>query len=236
VRNYPLIIPSIIDGGTIAANDRISQRWSFAMTAIQSKSAFLYQEIRRALREGRYAPGQRIDPAALGDEFHASATPVRFALYRLVGEGLIADHGRNGLHVPLPTEVVLRDQYDWMRRLLLMACDIHFGTALAAAGTLAIASDATDLSGATWLLFDAIARSADHRSLHRAVEQVNDRLAPVRRIGLKFVGDAAEELASLARLWQQRDRQALEAALDAYHARRAQLVPRIVASLDEARD
>lgn len=206
------------------------------MTALQSKSAFVYHEIRRALRAGRYAPGQRIDPAALGDEFHASATPVRFALYRLVGEGLVADHGRNGLHVPLPTEVVLRDQYDWMRRLLLMACSIHFGTALAEAETLAAMSEAADLAGATWLLFDAIARSADHRSLHRAVEQVNDRLAPVRQIALRLVDDAREELSVLAAHWQQRDRQALETGLNAYHARRAQLVPRIVASLDEHSD
>jgi DNA-binding GntR family transcriptional regulator len=203
------------------------------MTAIQSKSAFLYQEIRRALREGRYAPGQRIDPAALGDEFHASATPVRFALYRLVGEGLIADHGRNGLHVPLPTEVVLRDQYDWMRRLLLMACAIHFAAPSEAAVLPLELPAAEDLVRATWLLFDAIARAADHRSLYRAVEQVNDKLAPIRRIGLNFVEDAVGELSALLLHWQRRDRQALEAAIDAYHARRAQLVPSIVAALED---
>jgi DNA-binding GntR family transcriptional regulator len=206
------------------------------MAAFQSKSAFLYQEVRHALRVGRYAPGERIDPATLADEFHASATPVRFALYRLVGEGLIADHGRSGLHVPLPTEVVLRDQYDWMRRLLLMACAIHFAaTPDVPVSPLELpASD--DLARTTWLLFDAIARAADHRSLHRAVEQVNDRLAPVRRIGLKLVGDAIDELSTLLRHWQKRDRPALETAIDDYHARRAQLVPRIVAALGDGGD
>ena len=205
------------------------------MTANQSKSAFLYQEVRRALRSGRYVPGQRIDPAALADEFNASATPVRFALYRLVGEGLIADHGRNGLRVPLPNEVTLRDHYDWMRRLLLMACAIHFAAPDASLLPVELPA-ADDLALATWLLFDAIARGADHRSLYRAVEQVNDRLAPVRRIGLKLVGDALDELSALLRHWQQRDRPALEAAIDAYHARRAQLVPRIVAALEDGRD
>lgn len=206
------------------------------MTAIQSKSAFLYQEVRRALRSGRYMPGQRIDPAALADEFNASATPVRFALYRLVGEGLIADHGRNGLRVPLPNEVALRDQYDWMRRLLLMACAIHFASPCGAGELPAELPAADDIARATWLLFDAIARAANHRSLYRAVEQVNDRLAPVRRVGSKLVGDAIDELSALLRHWQQRDRQALEAAIDAYHARRAQLVPRIVASLGDGGD
>lgn len=82
------------------------------MSPIHSKSAFLYGQVRRALQAGRYVPGQRIDPATLAAEFNTSPTPVRFALYRLVGEGLIADHARSGLHVPLLTEVALHDLYD----------------------------------------------------------------------------------------------------------------------------
>jgi DNA-binding GntR family transcriptional regulator len=208
------------------------------MIASQSKSAFLYREVRRALRSGRYAPGQRIDPATLAEEFHASATPVRFALYRLVGEGLIADHGRSGLHVPLPTEVVLRDQFDWMRRLLLMACDISFEAPRSATGDTDTEGDqaADDLASATWRFFDAIARATDHRSLHRAVEQANDRLAPVRRIGLGLMDDAFDELSMLVRHWRQRDEQALRAGLNTYHERRTQMVPHIVASLGEHAD
>jgi DNA-binding GntR family transcriptional regulator len=61
------------------------------MNAIHSKSEFVYRKVRRALQSGRYAPGQRIDPARVATEFNTSATPVRFALYRLVGEGLVAD-------------------------------------------------------------------------------------------------------------------------------------------------
>lgn len=206
------------------------------MTTLQSKNAFLYREVRSALRLGRYAPGQRIDPATIADEFNASATPVRFALYRLVGEGLIADHGRSGLYVPLPSEVVLRDQFDWMRRLLLMACDICFDAARPATGAAGELPAAEDLSGATWQFFDTIARATDHRSLHRAIEQANDRLAPVRRIGLGLFGDAFDELAALMRHWQQRDAQGLRAGLDAYHERRARLVPQIVATLGDGGD
>ena len=192
------------------------------MIARQSKSAFLYLEVRHALRSGNYVPGQRIDPATLAEEFHASATPVRFALYRLVGEGLIADHGRNGLHVPLPTEVMLRDQYDWMRRLLLMACDVCFGTPSSVAEEMENRPPADDL-----------ARATNHRSLHHAVEHANDRLAPVRRIGLGLVDDAADELSGLLRCWQQRNEQALRGGLTAYYERRMQLVPQIVGLLGE---
>lgn len=206
------------------------------MTAIQSKTAFLYGEVRRALRSGSYVPGQGIDPATIAEEFHASATPVRFALYRLVGEGLIVDHARTGLYVPLPTEVALRDLYDWMRRLLLMACDIGLETTSAATKGPEVVSSEDDIAGSTWQLFDAIARATDHRSLHQAVGQANDRLAPVRRIGLGLVNDTIEELAALIRHWQECDIRSLRAGLNTYHERRKQLVPDIVAALGDGGD
>lgn len=201
------------------------------MSAIQSKSAFLYREIRRALRSGRYVPGQRIDPATIAEEFHTSATPVRFALYRLVGEGLIADHARSGLYVPLLTEVALRDLYDWMQRLLLMACDIGIGSKPATTADLKIVSTGDDVARLTWQLFDAIARATDHRPLHQAVKQANDRLAPIRQAGR--VDDACEELSELIRYWQDRDIGSLGAGLSTYHERRKQLVPHIVACLGD---
>ncbi|WP_218569773.1 GntR family transcriptional regulator [Pseudomonas sp. Hp2] len=139
------------------------------MNAIHSKSAFLYGQLRRALQSGRYAPGQRIDPARLAAEFDTSATPVRFALYRLVGEGLVSDHARGGLHVPLLGEVALRDLYDWMQRLLLMACDIGVAPSTEA-GRLDPAPAEHDVAKLTWKLFDAIARATAHRSLHQAVK------------------------------------------------------------------
>lgn len=94
------------------------------MSAAHSKSALLYGEVRRALQSGRYFLGQRIDPATLAAEFNTNPTPVRFAPYRLVGEGLISDHARTGLYVPLLNEIALHDLYDWMCHLWLMVCDI----------------------------------------------------------------------------------------------------------------
>ncbi|WP_434212845.1 GntR family transcriptional regulator [[Pseudomonas] boreopolis] len=200
------------------------------MNAIHSKSAFLYGQLRRALQSGRYAPGQRIDPARLAAEFDTSATPVRFALYRLVGEGLVSDHARGGLHVPLLGEVALRDLYDWMQRLLLMACDIGVAPSTEA-GRLDPAPAEHDVAKLTWKLFDAIARATAHRSLHQAVKQANDKLAPVRRAKQDLIGHAHEEISELNRYWRQRDMPALKSALRDYHERRKQLVPRIVATL-----
>lgn len=206
------------------------------MSVSHTKKALLYLQVRQALQSGHYLPGQRIDPATLAAEFHTSPTPVRFALYHLVGEGLVADHARNGLHVPLPNEVALRDLYDWMLRLLLMACEIGFTPAAHKTPGQAPPVAADDVVKATWKLFDAIAEASAHRSLHHAVKQANDRLAPIRRAAQGLIEGAHEELAELDRYWQERDIPALQAALCDYHERRKRSVPRIVAMLSEGRD
>ncbi|SEJ00709.1 GntR family transcriptional regulator [Frateuria terrea] len=206
------------------------------MDANHSKSAFVYGQVRRALRSGRYAPGQRIDPARLATEFDTSPTPVRFALYRLVGEGLVADHARSGLHVPLHTELGLRDLYDWMERLLLMACDIGVAPAFRKTEKLALGADDDDLAKLTWQLFDVIARATEHRSLHHAVQRANDQLAPVRRAAKGVLDRTHEELSQLDRYWQAREIPALKSALRDYHERRKHVVPRIVALLSEHGD
>jgi DNA-binding GntR family transcriptional regulator len=206
------------------------------MDAIHSKSAFVYRQVKRALRSGRYAPGQRIDPATLAAEFNTSPTPVRFALYRLVGESLLVDHARDGLHVPLLTEVALRDLYDWMERLLLIACDIGAMPAARKAEQLELTSADDDLITLTWQLFDAIALATAHGTLHHAVKQANDRLAPVRRAAQGLLEHRFEELSELNRHWQARDMPALKTALHEYHERRRQLVPCIVALLSERGD
>lgn len=202
------------------------------MCANHSKSALVYRQVRQALRSGLYLPGQRIDPGALAVEFNSSPTPVRAALYRLVGEGLIDDHARNGLHVPLFTELGLRDLYDWMERLLLIACDrVGLEDTPARAGSDAAPGDEGDAIERTWVLFDAIAGATAFRPLQQAIEQANDRLAPVRRAKRALIDHSDEELAELGRYWQARDIPALQAALSDYHTRRKRLVPRIVALL-----
>ncbi|WP_193725837.1 GntR family transcriptional regulator [Xanthomonas arboricola] len=203
------------------------------MSEIPSKHAVAYAQVRRALQCGRYPPGHRIDPAKLATKLKISSTPVRFALYRLVGEGQLIDHARYGFQVPLLTEVALRDLYDWMERLLRMACDIGVASVPRVPAELESTSAATDVVKQTWKLFDAIARATAHWSLHQAVRQTNDRLAPVRRAKHGLLDALEEELAELTRHWQQRDLAALSAALHAYHARRIQAVPRLVEVMHE---
>jgi DNA-binding GntR family transcriptional regulator len=197
-----------------------------------SKSAFLHREILRALQAGHYVPGQRIDPATIAAEFRTSLTPARYALYRLVGEDLIADRGRDGLHVPLPTEFSLHQLYDWMHRLLLTAFEIGFPEWAHEDVREVDLTPEDDLVKRTWHLFDAIASATGHAPLRRAVRRANDCLAPIRRHKQALLPDAFNELSELIGYWQRRDIGALRSALDRYHDRRKQLVPCIVVLLN----
>jgi DNA-binding GntR family transcriptional regulator len=203
------------------------------MNAIHTKSTFLYERIRRALQTGRYVPGQRIEPATMAREFKTSQTPVRLALYRLIGEGMISDHARGGLFVPLLSDLTLRDRYEWMERLLLVACEIGWSETPHHRRKLLTLADDSDLPKATWKLFDAIAEETGSRSLHEAVRRINDQLAPVRRAKENLIDNAYVELVDLHTAWLDRDVTAMKAGVIAYHDRRKQLVPKIVARLIE---
>lgn len=202
------------------------------MDATRSKSALVYRHVRCALRSGRYLPGQRIDPARLATDFKTSLTPVRFALYRLVGEKQLVDHAREGMQVPLLTEVALRDLYDWMERLLVTACDLGPAPVAGKSKPLKV-SPSDDLVKQTWQLFEAIIASIVHQPLQLAARQTNDRLAPIRRAKQELIEHGLEELSELNRHWQARDIPALKSALHEYHERRKQLVPCIVALLND---
>lgn len=203
------------------------------MIASQSKGARLYGQIRRALQCGRFAPGERLEPALLATEFDASLTPVRFALHQLSGERLIVDRGRDGFHMPLPTEAALRALYEWMETQLMAALD--YGAL--PNGTRQRDLDTQDsMAKATWQLFDTIARRTPQPELHIAARNANDRLAPIRTAKRTLVADARAELADLIDAWERAEIPHLKCALRAYHARRRKLVPATVHLLTEARD
>lgn len=205
------------------------------MNAMHIKSTFLHERIRRALQSGRYLPGQRIEPQAVAREFKTSVTPVRMAIHRLIGEGMIENHPRGGLYVPLLPEVDLRDRYDWMQHMLLMALEIGWSPQVRSLEAHQVVADPADIPKSTWKLFDAMAEATEQTALHQAVRRTNDQLAPVRRAKQTLIDNAHAELAELCAHWQSGEMAALKAGINAYYERRKRLVPRIVALLNAKR-
>lgn len=196
-----------------------------------SKRIYLHRTLKRTLRAGRYAPGEHLDVAALASEHGVSGAPIRLALHQLMGEGLIEDQQREGLHVPLPDDGELRQRYEWMRRLTMMACEPPARACAPVA--LTSASHKPDVATQTWQLFDSIAEAADLKDLRAAIQQANDQLAPIRHAKLDLIPNAESELAELVRLWQTRDLTNLRAELHVYFERRKMLATHIAAILRE---
>lgn len=77
----------------------------------------IYDHIKCEMISGQYAPGQRIDFAALCKKFNTSRLPIRDALNRLNGEQLVRQRPNGGYEVTPLTETDIRETYD-MRAIL----------------------------------------------------------------------------------------------------------------------
>lgn len=84
------------------------------------------EHIRSDVLAGRYLPGGRLEPHAIAREIGVSITPVREALQRLTGEGLIESGPDDGFRLGLPLERDLTAQLDWARDLALLCLQAVF--------------------------------------------------------------------------------------------------------------
>jgi DNA-binding GntR family transcriptional regulator len=128
-------------------------------TAAVAGAAHAYEQVRVAIVEGRYSPGDRLVEARLAAELGLSRTPVREALRLLQAEGLVVSERNRGSMVrPLsPTEV--DDLYGLRIRLESYAAELateratetELGKLVEAAdafGAIVRGPDAPDASGA----------------------------------------------------------------------------------------
>lgn len=76
-----------------------------------SRAEYAYVRIRQAIREGKFKPGQRMREIELAEKFDVSRTPIREAIRRLAGEGLIEDVAGRGLTVTQFTMPQVRELY-----------------------------------------------------------------------------------------------------------------------------
>jgi DNA-binding GntR family transcriptional regulator len=88
-----------------------------------SGRARAYEEIRRAIIEGRYRAGQRLVEKNLAEEFQVSRTPVREALRALESEGLVLSLPNKGAVVRSLSAQDVYDIYDLRVRLESLAAE-----------------------------------------------------------------------------------------------------------------
>lgn len=71
------------------------------------RTQLVYEEIRRAILEGRLAPGQQIVERSLADLLAVSKTPVREALKQLAVTGLVEQAPSRGMRVRVVNETLV---------------------------------------------------------------------------------------------------------------------------------
>jgi DNA-binding FadR family transcriptional regulator len=185
----------------------------------------VYHALKEQLSSGRFAAGEHLEPALLSDDLNASVTPVRDALHRLVGEGLVEAPRSDGFRTPYMTELRLRHLYRWNGSLLDLAArsrGFHPG---------ALEPRLDDVLASTERLFAAIADLPNNPEHAAAIARLSERLRLVRRVELRFLAGVREELEAMAERLAAGEAAELRRAVAAYHRRRERLAPDIVAAL-----
>jgi DNA-binding GntR family transcriptional regulator len=155
----------------------------------------IYQMLRTHLRRGTIAVGQPLQEAPLAEQLGVSRTPVRQALTRLAGEGLLVSDGRSFV-VPTLTRADVDDIYEIrfliepaaLRRIAPLTADaavrapieraLADARAAHEAGDTEVFGEATVRFRAAWLAL------VPNRRLVHVIEQYSDHMQHIRTVTL----------------------------------------------------
>jgi DNA-binding GntR family transcriptional regulator len=161
------------------------------MTKQRANPLTAYDQIRTAIVEGRYPPGQRLVEQRIAEEFELSRTPVRESLRRLEAEGLVTSEPNRGSRVRPISRADIADIFGLRARLESYAADLaaqratpqeiaeldegiaEYGEALASSvdGDLDVVRQ---VHNANRRIHDAIIVAAKHERLSRTLSQIVD--------------------------------------------------------------
>ncbi|MFI5796089.1 GntR family transcriptional regulator [Streptomyces sp. NPDC051677] len=158
------------------------------------------QRVRDALEnavvEGRYRPGERLDPARLEQEFGCSRTPVREALQALERSGLVQIRPKQGTYVTELSVSELAERFEVMAELEGMAARLsarriereslaQLEQALEECERHALAGDADGYYYANASFHGVVYDSSGNEYLRRQVHELKRALQPYRRLQLR---------------------------------------------------
>lgn len=178
-----------------------------------------YQTALRALAgfadEGRFGWGRPLIATALADELGLSPTPVREALARLAGEGMLEHRPGRGYFSPSPTTSDIVDLYEMHRRLAHWALDLLHERQGSAP------SEGSDLTPVE-AFYERLVALAQNDVLACTHRRIVVQLRPIRRIEAEIRPAADEQVAQLEQLFGDGRLVALRKAVDVYHHDRSE--------------
>lgn len=184
----------------------------------------VYRRLKAALIDGVIDPHGRLDVARLADSFDVSATPIREAAMRLLGEGLLEPHPHGGTRTLRISEFSLRSLIELHGHLADMTLRMIGDGMLGAIQP--YASDNPQHSYRQ--LFAVLAGAADNADLVHLFDHYADRLAPFRSAEPEILDRLDGEFDQLSGALSAGDAAASRRALKAYHRRRLAIVPQLV--------
>ncbi|RAK52756.1 GntR family transcriptional regulator [Phenylobacterium deserti] len=184
--------------------------------------------LREAVAERIYPPGARLKVQGIASGLRLSPTPVREALSRLAGEGLVEDRRGEGYFTWRLSPPDVAELLDLHLAVLLAALSRPGPppAASASASLDAALGDGGDaLAPVNWSrrLFAQVLRERAGRVLVGVQAQVDARLRPVRRIEPQVLENLAAEARLLAAAYEGGAPRRLAAELRRFHARRRRL-------------
>ena len=149
-----------------------------------------YRRLKRALMEGLWPGGAKLEAMRLAEDFGVSMTPVRDSLNQLVGEGLVDLTPGEGFRVPPLTEQRLRDLLNVNAVLLNMAntSNWYLPTQDGPAFT---GDEYADRLAAG---FSLLATGSGNRVLADIVDRISERLHFLRSFEPEVLPEAKESL------------------------------------------
>lgn len=191
-------------------------------------SVRVYEALRQRIMDHEFGPGVRLDPAALAEQLASSTTPVREALYELLGEKLVETRSGGGFFIPLLDEPALKDLYAWSGELIALSVR-SWPKGSAMLDLEQIRSEPPEQRVGP--LFHAISMQSRNREHALAVDGLNARLQAVRGVEAQVIGEMDAELSMMEGAASRADREALRKLSASYHRRRRRSAARIVRAL-----
>ena len=155
---------------------------------------YVYQELLRAIRLGKYHPGERIRESAVTKELNVSRTPVREAFRRLQSEGRLILEPQKGAVVAELDRQEVAELYELRQQLEGIAArfaaqhasdsEIDAMEFILESGRQA-SGDLRELNQINWELHHAIFDAAHNRFLTKMIASIADSMALLR--GAKYI-------------------------------------------------
>jgi DNA-binding GntR family transcriptional regulator len=92
--------------------------------SVSTRSAAVADELRRLIRSGELAPGERLRQVDIAERFGVSTTPVREAFTALAQEGLLIQDAHRGVVVFVPSPHDLQENYEMRIALEPLATEL----------------------------------------------------------------------------------------------------------------